>query len=378
MTRAELDRQLKETLERAFVFPEQDSRLLTKMKLKLATVASPLAEAPDFIKTCHQQPCARSQCRRRLILLFQDTAPSKTIPVCGLYAYEYMSFNSADEPLQRTLYISKVDSTGLLQPRHVQRKLIETILEAYVSWLLSLDTVPVHIHVLSLSNPEYLFPASSQLAHKHMLPGKRLIYWWKQLLDAVTSKWNSDVVVERYWLIPGMEHSLLPKEQREDSKWHWGVPYDDDASALDVVPRFHDDAMSSCLQRSVHDDSVSVKTFFGGLLGEAQEFRASDAGLFVLCAGPREHDTKPDAACSEVTETEFAALECLLNIKDGEASVLTFGTLENAETSSAALLDLLPVINMELQVPLDSAKRPAVVQATPVVNVLQVKRRKKV
>lgn len=205
------------------------------------------------------------------------------VPVLAMQTYEYTSYNGNQQAVLRTIYLSKLDSTGLVQPRSSQHLLLHGLIEGYLQYQ-HLESsrlgVPLRFHLVSRAQPEYAFPLSHRLPCKRVQTGKALMRWWQLLLNGVTL--SSEIKWQRFWWVPGS--SKLLGEQ--DHLWSWGMPFDKTASAMDSLPMFPDDPVSVCVQRSVQDRSVSVKTVLDGMLERTQDFSRGESCLFLLQVNP--------------------------------------------------------------------------------------------
>jgi hypothetical protein len=88
-----------------------------------------------------------------------------------------------------SIYLSKLDTTGLVKPKHVQRSLIIHVLRDLILSL-SKYNADVQLYLTSLPHPYYLFPLSSDIKSKRVLSSRQLIYWWRDVLESVGSQLN--------------------------------------------------------------------------------------------------------------------------------------------------------------------------------------------
>ena len=413
------------------------SRVVIQDVASEITTLSEEESAEQFLASVNSETCVKLVKKsRRLILAFQSLEDDTSVLCAALQAYEFNCYSSpststptssgednVEELCQRIVYLAKVDTTGLAEPRSLQRPLVHALIHGYLEAQSSMVSCPIRIHVLSTSNPEYLFPCSQKLPEKRPLDGKRLMYWWKKVLTEVKG--------QRYWWVPGLEYGILPREHRQDcrdgslssgsapivdvtatpatttsaatttfaatmpsSTWTWGYPYDQDASAMSVVPVFPDDAKSACLKRAVHDKSVSVKSFFQGVLENASEFHRSDVGIFVVCVAGRQTEM---AVANDTMVEDTPSQECLtqlekcLNLADSAENKCVFSTVEEAKASSQSVRDLLmkygrawnllairvPPLSTTDQEGPGKKREAAAVEAPTIVHMLTVKRKKK-
>lgn len=161
-----------------------------------------------------------------------------------ILALELMLFNDKDFS---TIYVSKVDTTGChdtsttgLSPIS---SLVKTIMQHFVSYCARHDR-PVRIQLFAKSQPQYLFPYSSQNAKKHILSDAGLVKWWLKILDKIRVECSRDDAQARgYLFIPGFDQvstrRFLPSDGRES--WKVGYPYNPHDIASDVITRYPDD-----------------------------------------------------------------------------------------------------------------------------------------
>ncbi|KAI8143236.1 histone acetylation protein-domain-containing protein [Fennellomyces sp. T-0311] len=172
---------------------------------------------------------------------------------------------------KKTLYIGKVDSTG------THRGVISKVIQAYVK-----SETPCRVHVFARSQPQYLFHRSAMNKDKPVLSDRDLIRWWYKVLS----------FGQGWWSIPGIDDEASARHELGRPKqggWKYGYPYDPDARAAQVVPRFNDDAKSRLLNKG---EDMSVKDFWT-MLGITEECGHHLTGFFVAdvdgpSGGPRE------------------------------------------------------------------------------------------
>ncbi|KAH8920924.1 hypothetical protein BT69DRAFT_1352031 [Atractiella rhizophila] len=204
------------------------------------------------------------------------------VPIFGLEAHIY----TVPSTSTALVYISKVDTTGLLPPNE-GKGAAGTITAAFVSYFLShphRGVTSTRIHVFARSQSQYLFPGSAENVHKkeRLLDDKRLCGWWKRVLSEgieraglkLTSSLSDKVVaagseegrVRAWFLLPGFEYIEAKRFVNDDnsSGWTYGHPYttlsspvplptstQSESSALprlgDLVPSFPDDPKSRFL-----------------------------------------------------------------------------------------------------------------------------------
>ncbi|KAG9288773.1 hypothetical protein G9A89_023070 [Geosiphon pyriformis] len=199
--------------------------------------------------------CTQQFSRRILLLLQEQVAPDQSVLVTALEAYEYL--NVTENLI--TLFISKVDSTGLQTPLTAggNKSLSKSLISAFLSFYTLFINIKVSIHLFARAQPEYLFPGSKGNQNKTLLNDVQLIKWWKNLLQqAFIHETVSSKGIKGWYFIPGVstEHGarLLIKDldyennrsgstQGEKTFWTYGYPYNDSDLAFQVVPRLEDD-----------------------------------------------------------------------------------------------------------------------------------------
>lgn len=326
---------------------------------------------------------------KRLLLAFQIPADKDDIKesvciVAGVLACEYTSFDIDEKPLLHTLYISRIDTTGLLNPRHHQRPLVQCLLKGYISDIRTRSQCAVRVHVLALSNPEYMFPLSHQLTHlKHSVSGPNLIWWWMKALDFAFANCDTKEC-KKYALVPGLDD--FPREVRLDTSWILGeLPFHKKCNARDFFPIVSSDAASECLQRSLDSEtsSVSIETFTG-MLSNSSDFQRGRAGILIVELPAVATDATMNSICDSSPTAVFDTILALMGIGESAQNVLTYETIAKAKESSQLLIDALknaPALKISLRVK-SSMDTKALNHATekreaPTVNVLTVKRRRK-
>ena len=350
-------------------------------KFKLVEVSEEPVDVNDFIDIVGGVPVTKTYMRSRLILLSQ-LQKSDDLIVLGMQLDEYL-VQLENGSYHLFLYIAKLDSTGVMEPRTAQRDLIHATLAAYLKQYVSYKNLDVSVYCYARSNPEYLFPDSSLIKTKGKLEGRKLVYWWKSMFEKII-----EFKDECFWLIPGLEKGQLPREHRDETLWKYSHPFGDgEAKALSAIPKFlNDDSKSKCLKRSVDDTSITVDTFFNGILPANPDFVNADVGLFVIRLKRVQNHMLEDVfnfwSATSCTESGLSdKLNVLLDIGEAESvDVASFKSKEEVVKSSKRILELCSEALTEttLKVPTSApAKKPEKRSAPEVqVNWLQVKRKK--
>ncbi|KAI3656103.1 hypothetical protein MP638_001244 [Amoeboaphelidium occidentale] len=380
-------------------------------EVKFVTIVSKHEKlGPDFLKSNNGKNIKETLISKRLLLALQNGRL-----VFGMQSFEYISYyeDSDHSPLV-TVYISRIDTTGLFEPRKHQRDFITIVITAYLDLMKQSCYGALKVHILARANPSYLFPESEELNEKKGFSknnsNRKLVYWWKHLID------KSDLFEKKSWCIPGFDETMIPRDERSDA-WEYGyLRLEGDVNALDCVPMFPDDPKSAQLDLIKDNGKVSLKSLINDYLPSNHDCANCDLGLLVLYSEPKEFDSSFEklVTTTEVNEDLYDTLEKHLNIagahetvpddegedSDGDSGedeelgeenesdieVWTFETIESVERSTGMLLELLSVfkhdaaLNFSFDFKLldEGASIIAIKQEQlkPVVNVLSVKRRK--
>ena len=194
----------------------------------------------------------------------EAATPNGLVPVYGIETAIYTIPNTSTA----LLYVSKVDTTGLLTTSAPSRILTTALLKYYLLY----PPHAVHsfrIHVFARAQDQYLFPGSIENKSKRVLDDKGLCKWWKTVLSEATYTLNTSERQHRdlqlFYLLGGYSYleslPLLPAAYPPDSKcgpeWVYGHPYATIAGPLpaskeavtlnDLIPAFPDDPKSRYL-----------------------------------------------------------------------------------------------------------------------------------
>jgi len=184
-----------------------------------------------------------------------------------IYSTEYLT----------TLFVSKADSTGylyLLKLRPGTPSPLKAISTTFLQYLVDARRRPDRSLVLSLfarAQNQYLFPASIENSHKHVLDDRGLIRWWCKVVDPILVSYGdaTKATIEKhegatlrktdgkshgYLRVPGCDtyetRSFLPKDESGQStgkdRWSTSDPLTElgRSSSLPercLIPRFPDD-----------------------------------------------------------------------------------------------------------------------------------------
>ncbi|KAI3641412.1 hypothetical protein MIR68_000542 [Amoeboaphelidium protococcarum] len=307
--------------------------------------------------------------------------------VFALYQNQWSAIAAVQSELSPNLclYLSKVDSTGLLDNRRAQSPLISTLILSHVEWCRKQYGVK-KVAVTAKSNPEYLFRGSSKLASKGRLEGLKLTRWWMDVLQSIGEAQTRYLYVPQHQQKNTLLHDL--KLKLKDGDWLYSLPH----KTVDQVDLFHDDPFSDYIKRNLLDKSnLSMNTVINDMLPQSKDFINGDVGLiFIELDGSNDDDDekwelRQSTECRRDTQQENILSQVLRMLEgeeyeeDGEDQQLSFASIEKCLKSSATLLKVLSpynrTITVEVQCQRQKEARRIEDQQRPV-NVLQVKRRK--
>ncbi|CEP11339.1 hypothetical protein [Parasitella parasitica] len=198
-----------------------------------------------------------TRCQHRLILVATATEGLLT----GLETYEYVLVPppDSDEKPQHIIYISKVDTSSSWK---IYSGLTARVVQSYISSLPKFSRV----FVFARAQPQYLFAKSAENKVKTVLNDRQLVSWWLSVLNKVS------VRCQGWWSVPGIDDSNsalieVGAKKRgwtpsEKVSWKYGLSYDQDAVAEQVILRFEDDTKARLLKTTANDPKMSVKDFW--------------------------------------------------------------------------------------------------------------------
>lgn len=186
------------------------------------------------------------------------------VPVLGIE----ISIYSVPATSTCLLYVSKIDTTGLLKDpapsKIVTRALLEHYMQQHPRSMQSL-----RIHVFARSQDQYLFPGSIENKTKRVLDDKNLCKWWRNTLgDAALAAHKNRTGsndIKLFYLLGGYSFleslplvSSPPSVQEGQPSWQYGHPYTTIPPPLpttpgsqvtinDLIPAFQDDPKSRYL-----------------------------------------------------------------------------------------------------------------------------------
>ena len=166
------------------------------------------------------------------------------------------------------LYVSKIDTTGLLPTSAPSRVLTTSLLQYYLLHHPHAAEL-FRVHVFARSQDQYLFPGSIDNKAKRVLDDTGLCIWWRSVLGEAASRLHSSTPpsgnLKLFYLLGGCTYQeslpLLGKATLPDNasalQWVYGHPYRSIPSPLpgkvdqltlnDLIPAFQDDPKSRYL-----------------------------------------------------------------------------------------------------------------------------------
>lgn len=208
---------------------------------------------------------------------------------CAIFAIELIIYTTAH---LTTLFVSKVDSTGLVpqtKDGETATTPLRPLASAYIAWAVRRHHHPAKKLVLSLfarAQNQYLFPGSIEHGKKHVLDDRGLVKWWCRTLDPVLREYvpkddietrdtEPQICARAYLLVPGHDKNetsaFFPSSAKSDATnhkgWNHGHPLYDISSHPNapprcLVPRFPDDPKARFvldLDEELPDASVAGK-----------------------------------------------------------------------------------------------------------------------
>ena len=224
-------------------------------------------------------------------------AAAVAVPVYALEA-SLFTFPATNIAL---LYISKVDTTGLLDRPSLAKTLTATFIACFLQQQHG-NSMDLRVHIFARAADQYLFPGSVDNKGKKVLTDKQLCAWWRSVLalaalDASKTAAGSDGRKLAGWLFfPGLEEvegrrlagAALSSSSSVASEaalsWSYGHPYEtlrplcstsSDTSRLlgDLIPALPDDPKSRFLT-SLTSSPMSA----AGETGDYEDAHLSSSG----------------------------------------------------------------------------------------------------
>ena len=265
-----------------------------------------------------------------------------------------------------TIYVSKVDTTGCHERSNSP---IAGLTLGILRYLINGQHGKVQLRLFAKSQPQYLFPFSSQNGKKHVASDKALVKWWIKIIDGLC---KDRTHARRYLIIPGFEDNEVRRYVSKD--WTIGHPYDPEARAVDVIRRYPDDPKSRFLEQLESDKAIETTVAeFWELMAHRQEMASGhEIGFITLCVdNEHEEDERPDHGC-QLTERMYQKINATIKSESFIDRETTFKATEKFISAVTSLqynpLDLTGVAEKGHQ---GQDKRPAVT------NILVPRKKKK-
>lgn len=126
-----------------------DSLSATDSAVEIHSILSPFSKCEtNLMKSVDGVVVTETYERKRFLI-----ATQKSVAVYAQLTREYASLYGGN--LLFTVYIEKIDTTGLFTPRNHQRLLIKKILGAYLKSCFSLNC-NINVNIFAAPNPEYV------------------------------------------------------------------------------------------------------------------------------------------------------------------------------------------------------------------------------
>lgn len=251
-----------------------------------------------------------------------------------IYAAE--AFVHASKSLT-TIYVAKVDTTGCHD--RSARSPVSGITVAFLLYLMQTQSGVVRLSLFARSQPQYLFPCSSQNKDKHVLCDRALVRWWVSIFERVRQISGPSREARGYLLIPGFEQPELRKYLPESTAWSIGHPYQNNLLASDEIPKFPDDPKARFLDdlsTNKESDRTTVSQFWAQMAFRQEMSCGHVIGFISLeYVQQTENETSPAEVTSYFIDKKIydAVYSCLRD--------QTYSTSEETETATTKWLHSL-------------------------------------
>ncbi|ORY78991.1 histone acetylation protein-domain-containing protein [Protomyces lactucae-debilis] len=234
-----------------------------------------------------------------------------------------------------TVYISKADSTGC----HSKGVSLSTLALCFLKQLLAQQIGKVRLVLFARSQPQYLFPGSSENEGKHLLGDRELVHWWVGILERLRgiSKDATACII-----VPGSDDQEVERTYLAGYKAGWRVGFTDSPQALakDVLLRFPDDPKARFLDQLSLDKAIDTTSLaqFWELMAYRQEMSSGRSVAFLQLDTVSEYP-----ADTNVPSWDFLDLsdKKLAMLRD-ELGAQTFTSREETLLASERWLRLVP------------------------------------
>jgi Histone acetylation protein len=271
-------------------------------KYKVHYLLSPPTKHPSLYISQHNlkspsksKNSSGTTCQHHLLLLSYE---SKFI--LGL---EILIYRSPSPPV---IYVSKADTTG-----YAPSSITRPIATAFIRYLLRL-TGGGTVQLFARSQPQYIFPASSENGKKHIFDDTQLIKWWLRVLSPLNGLGKV--------YIPGVDKYKIKSYYPESGNWECTAPGESEAKgkdvfAKDVISVFPDDPKSRFLDDLKSDGQLSTTTLsqFWELMAHRQECSSGRLVGFISMDIEMQKAVEMEDGAVVDEKTFMRAYEMLLN-----------------------------------------------------------------
>ena len=270
-----------------------------------------------------------------------------------LFALELIIYTGPDI----VLYVSKVDTTGC---HDVKASPISGI--AYgilLHFCQSQREGKVMLQLFARSQPQYIFPYSSQNKNKHVLNDGDLLKWWIKIFDRLRQHLSSQASSTTcHLLIPGMETTATSRYVPET--WRVGHHYDPSALAKDVIKSFPDDPKARFLDQLLIDGATPTVEEFWELMSYRQEMASGHAIGFITLTTVITFGGTADEGC-QVSEKVLNRLISTIKSQEYATDEDTRSATQKFVSAAQLIDNLEPIViagSRQAQIKADT-KRPA-------------------
>ena len=280
--------------------------------------------------------------------------------VAGLVVSEYYlepidDHNQDRNRSQVIIYIEKVDTSGhtLNSARPGQPSVASCLVLGYLDYVFQTiinQTSHILVYTFAKAKPQYIFPNSAQSPSKQVLSDRKLISWWKRIIEQTVSSYQDKYqqLLKGYWYIPGSEQNT---RNIEFTVMKYGVPFMDRDMARMAIPRFPDDPITRVLKGNAIDSKTNVQSFLD-ILSFSEECGAGQQSgmLYITYTVPEPCSLPTDKTESGFTMQRDASSKndvfdqvwnLLINTGD-------FSTRERAEMSSNRVIHLANALGIDI------------------------------
>lgn len=226
------------------------------------------------------------------------------------------------EPSLSTIYVSKVDSTGC---HGSARTLISNTTIAFLQYLVGLYENKVRLTLFARSQPQYIFPCSSQNKNKHILDDKYLVKWWVKTYERLRLTLADCREAHGYVLIPGFEDIQTERYLPNTNCWANGHPYASDLCVVQQILSFPDDPKARFLDQLKIEkrlEDTTVASFWDQMAYRQEMSLGHTIGFITM-------DIQPRKSGSPI-------IDCEAIVIDSKSFRFILSTIQNETYSSLA------------------------------------------